>query len=94
MSRRPGARGFTLVEVLVAVSLLASLGIFLQGAFAAMIRTQQVTDHLQERHHTARVAMVRMAREISILFESRLTMKVYTLSFSIASADFSVTTGA
>jgi len=65
------ARGFTLIEVLVAVSLLASLGIFLYASFGAMIRTQEDTDRLQERHHAARVSMNRMTREISMAFLSK-----------------------
>ena len=64
-------RGFTLIEVLVAISLLASLGIFLSASFGAMIRTQEDTDRLQERHHAARVSMSRMTREISMAFLSK-----------------------
>jgi general secretion pathway protein J len=70
-ARLQSARGFTLIEVLVAVSLLASLGIFLYASFGAMIRSQEDTDRLQERHHAARVSMSRMTREISMAFLSK-----------------------
>lgn len=64
-------RGFTVVEILVAIGLFATVSAIMYSSFVLMIRAQETTDQLQERYHAARVAMQRMAREISMSFLSK-----------------------
>lgn len=64
-------RGFTMIEMLVAVGLLAVMTAIIYSAYRITIRAQTDTDRLQERYHTARVAMMHMTREISMAFLSK-----------------------
>ena len=66
-----GRRGFTMIEILVAVGLLAVMTVIIYSAYRITIRAQTETDRLQERYHTARVALHRMSREISMAYLSK-----------------------
>lgn len=64
-------RGFTVVEILVAIGLFATVSAIMYSSFVLMIRAQETTDDLQQTYHAARVSMQRMAREISMSFLSK-----------------------
>lgn len=64
-------RGFTLIEIMVAVGLLAMLSSILLGAFRYLTIAKEQSEMLQERHHTAWVALNRMSRELSVAYISR-----------------------
>lgn len=71
MSRALKPSGFTMVEVMVSIAILVSMGALLYSSFALMAQGQKTTSRLQERHHAARVAMSRMTRELSMAFISK-----------------------
>lgn len=70
MSRGLAARGFTLIEVMVAISITAVMGAMLVGAFQRAYRARELTEQQEDRYAGARVALTRMAREISMAFLS------------------------
>jgi general secretion pathway protein J len=64
------ARGLTLVELMIAVAITATLGAMTVGAFAQIDRASQVARAQAERYDAARLALSRMAREVSMAFLS------------------------
>jgi general secretion pathway protein J len=68
--RRAHARGLTLIEVLVAVAVLAMISTLIYAAFAAITRGKQNAGALSERFRVARMATDRMSRELSEAFLS------------------------
>lgn len=66
-----GARGFSLVELLIAVAITATIGAMTLGAFAQVDRASQVARAQGERYDAARMALSRMAREVSMAFLSK-----------------------
>jgi general secretion pathway protein J len=64
------ARGFTLLELLIAVGITAALAAMVAGAFARLDRAGEEARVQQERYGTARLALTRMAREIRLAFVS------------------------
>ena len=73
MTRSPErrrARGFTLVELLVAIAVLAGISVIIYGAFAGMKRSREGVERLQDRYREGRLAMTRMTRELQSAFIS------------------------
>jgi general secretion pathway protein J len=70
MTTRARARGLTLLEVLVSVSLLALVGSLIYGAFDGMARARTSLSRLDERYHQGRGAIARMSRELQSAFLS------------------------
>ncbi len=64
------ASGFTLIEIMLALALLAFVTSLLWGTFAQTSRVKQRVEAAQERTHTVRVALMRMSREIEMAFVS------------------------
>jgi type II secretion system protein J len=60
----------TLIEVLVAVSILGIMGMLAYGSLTMTLKSQRRASDLQERYHTARVMMERLKRELSMAFVS------------------------
>jgi general secretion pathway protein J len=58
------ARGFTLLELLVAISILAMVSVLIYGAFAAMRKSKEGLERVQERYREGRMAMQRLSRDI------------------------------
>ncbi len=63
-------RGFTLIEVLIAVSITAVIGAMALGAFSRSAAARQAVEEQDERVGGSRVALGRMAREVSEAFLS------------------------
>ncbi len=63
-------RAFTLVEVLVAISVVALLGLLIYSAFSGMSRARTNMASVAARHQHGRQALSRMTRELSSAFLS------------------------
>lgn len=69
MSRRT-QRGFTLMEVVIAVTIVAMMGALVSAAFTTSFKAKEVVEAEAERYRMIRTAMNRMTREISAAFIS------------------------
>lgn len=67
---RRDERGMTLIEVSVAVAILAVMGMLVYGSLVITIKSQERAEVLQERYHAARVFLMRVKRELSMAFLS------------------------
>ena len=65
------SRGLTLLEVLVAISILALIGSLIYGAFDGMSRSRKGIERIDDRYHQGRNAVARIAREVQSAFISR-----------------------
>ena len=65
-----GERGFTLVELLVAIVILASISLLIYNAFASMKRSREGVERVQDRYREGRLAMTRMTRELQSAYIS------------------------
>lgn len=63
-------RGVTLLEILVAIGVLAMVASLVYGALDGMSRARRSLDSSSERFHQGRSALARMAREIQSAFLS------------------------
>jgi general secretion pathway protein J len=63
--------GFTLVEIMLALALMALLTSLLWGTFAQTAKVKKRIEKAQDRTHTVRVALMRMSREIEMAFISK-----------------------
>jgi type II secretion system protein J len=68
MRRRPTQAGFTLLEVLLAIAILGFISALLWGSFSRTAAIKQRTESGEDRLHSARVAMMRMTREIEMAY--------------------------
>ncbi len=64
------ARGFTLVEVMIAAAITAVVGAMVAGAFSRAAAARDLAEAQDERFTGARQALDRMAREVSEAFLS------------------------
>lgn len=67
---RPAGTGFTLIEVMLVMAILATLTTLMWSAFSQASRSKKRIESAQDRTHTVRVALMRMAREIEMAFLS------------------------
>lgn len=65
---RVTARGFTLMEVLIAVSITGLMGALIVGAFNSGFSAKEMVETDAEKYRMLRVAMGRMTREIGSAF--------------------------
>ncbi len=65
-----GAGGFSLIEILVVVAIFGMLSLMLYEAFRDTLKTERRVSRSQERWHVLRIALDRMARELSMAFVS------------------------
>jgi len=63
-------RGFTLVELLVAITILAAISLLIYGAFAGMKRSKEGLERVQDRYREGRLAMARITRELQSAYIS------------------------
>lgn len=69
MTRRK-SRGFTLLEVLISIAILAAITSMLFGAFSALKRSKDGLSRMQDRQREGRLAMARMTRELQSAYLS------------------------
>jgi general secretion pathway protein J len=67
---RARARGLTLVEVLVAIAVLAMIAVLIYSAFSAITRGKNNASNYAERYRLARIATSRMSRELAAAYLS------------------------
>ncbi|MEO8874151.1 MAG: type II secretion system protein GspJ [Polyangiaceae bacterium] len=65
--------GFTLLEIVVSMSILAMIALLIYGAFTSMSRGKKGEEIKSERARVGRTAILRMTREISSAFISMHT---------------------
>lgn len=65
MKRTSHNAGFTLVEVMLAVAILAALTALMWASIANMFTTRDIVEERAERYHQVRVTMNRMVKEIA-----------------------------
>lgn len=72
MKHPPAAsgRGFTLIEVLVAMAILALMATVIYSSFAGMKRSKEGVERINDRYREGRLAMARMVRELQSAFIS------------------------
>lgn len=68
--RRAAREGLTLVEVLVAMAILAMVSLMVYGAFDQTFRNKRLVEEATDRNHVIRLALSRMARELSMAYVS------------------------
>jgi len=68
--RRSPLRGFTLIEVLISVAILAAITSLLFGAFSALKRSKDGLSRVQDRQREGRLAMARITRELQSAYLS------------------------
>jgi len=68
--RARSARGFTLVELLVAIVVLSLISVLIYNAFASMKRTREGIERVDDRYREGRLAMARMTRELQSAYIS------------------------
>jgi general secretion pathway protein J len=64
------ARGFTLLEVLISIAILAAITSLLFGAFSALKRSKDGLSRVQDRQREGRLAMARITRELQSAYLS------------------------
>lgn len=69
-ARRPRRRGFTLIEVIISIAILAAITSLLFGAFSALKRSKDGLSRVQDRQREARLAMARITRELQSAYLS------------------------
>ena len=68
--QRRRREGITLIEVMVAVTILSMVTLMVWSGFSQTARTKQDLEEILNRSHTIHSAMERMAREISMAYVS------------------------
>ncbi|MFN0062453.1 MAG: type II secretion system protein GspJ [Myxococcaceae bacterium] len=64
------ARGFTLMEVMVAVAITALMGAIIASTFAQTVRAREVVEAEADHYRMVRAALGRISREVSSAFVS------------------------
>jgi general secretion pathway protein J len=70
---RARAAGFTLIEILLAIAILGFITTIMWGTFSQTATNKRALEAAQERVHTARVALMRMSRELEMTYLSTET---------------------
>jgi len=69
--RRRLPRGFTLLELIVSVTVLAFVTMLLYGAFSGMKRTRDGLTRVQDRYREGRIALSRIVRDLQSAYISQ-----------------------
>jgi len=69
-SRKRRLRGFTLVELLVAIVVLSLISVLIYSAFSSMKRSREGIERVDDRYREGRLAMARMTRELQSAYIS------------------------
>jgi general secretion pathway protein J len=70
-SHRRASHGFTLVELLVAVAVLAMISTLIYGAFSGMKRSKEGVQRISDRYREARLALSRISRDLQSAYLSK-----------------------
>lgn len=65
------ARGFTLIELIVAITVLAFITMLLYGSFSSMKTTRDGLARIQDRYREGRIAMARITRDLQSAYISQ-----------------------
>ncbi len=65
---RPRSRGMTLIEIALAVAILAMIGAITWGSIARSFDAYETVKDIDDRYHNVRVALNRMAKELSMAY--------------------------
>jgi general secretion pathway protein J len=68
--RNIARRGFTLLELLVALAILAMISIVIYSAFSTMRKTKEGLERIEDRYREGRMAMARITRDLSSAYLS------------------------
>jgi general secretion pathway protein J len=72
MSIRPrDTSGFTLIELMLSVALVAGIGVLVWGSFSLASRGKASADRIIDRYGQVRLALNRMARELTMAYLSK-----------------------
>lgn len=63
--------GFTIIEIMVALAIMAGMMTLIWGSFSLTIRSKERVEVIEARYHQIRLGMNRMARELSMAFLSK-----------------------
>ncbi|HEX3903057.1 MAG TPA: type II secretion system protein [Polyangia bacterium] len=67
---RRSPSGFTLIEVMLALAILGFVTTIMWGSFSQTVANKRAIESAQERTHSVRVALMRMARELEMAYLS------------------------
>jgi general secretion pathway protein J len=84
MSNLKNLRGFSLIEVMVAVVLMGMMGSLLMTSINSSLKAKDTVEEISGRYQVVRQAMSRMAREISMAYLSKhinVTEPAYVTQF-------------
>lgn len=70
MTARRRAAGFTLMEVVVAMSIIAMLGALVWSSFSPLQAAKEIVEEEADRYHGLRLAMDRITRDLAMAFLS------------------------
>ncbi|HVU03120.1 MAG TPA: prepilin-type N-terminal cleavage/methylation domain-containing protein [Polyangiaceae bacterium] len=62
---RAPSRGFTLIEMIIAIAVLSGICMLIYGAFAGMRSSKEGVERIDDRYHEGREALRRIARELA-----------------------------
>jgi prepilin-type N-terminal cleavage/methylation domain-containing protein len=84
--------GFTLIEVMLALALMALVTSILWGTIAQTAKVKKRIEAAEDRTHTVRVALMRMSREIEMAYQSNFeslgTQERRTMFSGVSHNDF------
>lgn len=89
--RKEARRGLTLLEVMVALGILAMVSVLIYGAFDGMARGKKGLIRVGDRYHEGRNAIARITRELSSAFLSQ--HQPFTPHLSVRETIFSAQKG-
>jgi general secretion pathway protein J len=69
-ARRTTSAGFTMIELMLAMAIFAFLTTIMWSSFSQTANSKKVIQSEQERAHSVRVALMRMARELEMAYLS------------------------
>ncbi len=87
----PRDSGFTLIEIMLALAIIAFMTTIMWGSFSQTATNKRAIEATQDRTHTVRVALMRMAREIEMAYIfNEGTATSYTRTFFTSSSQASI----
>lgn len=78
--RRSFTRGFTLLEVLIAVGILTMIGTLIFTSFSSLLRSKEGVRRISDRYREGRMAMARLSAD----FQSAYTSKHLPIDLNLA----------